>query len=232
MKHLSNLNADNRIRILQAKLNKTRSSLNRKTRQQIPIVQQELIKAYNDEEQYWKDKSRNQWLREGDCYTCFFHATTKVRFSKNRLTSIQNDQGITFLGDTEIGHHAQDFFTQIYKSNGRQVSVLDFADVIPTVIPAINEELEREFTDTEIYNAVSLIGDDKALGPDGLTATFYKRCWDIVGKDVVREVRQYFATGKMKPGVNHTNICMIPKITNPVTLSYYRPMQCVLQDYF
>lgn len=206
--------------------------MNRETRQQIPIVQQELIKAYNDEEQYWKDKSRNQWLREGDCYTGFFHATTKVRFSKNRLTSIQNDQGVTFLGDTEIGHHAQDFFTQIYKSNGRQVSVLDFADVIPTVTPAINEELEREFTDTEIYNAVSLIGDDKALGPDGLTATFYKRCWDIVGKDVVKEVRQYFATGKMKPGVNHTNICMIPKITNPVTLSYYRPMQCVLQDYF
>lgn len=90
----------------------------------------------------------------------------------------------------------------------------------------------KESSHTEIYNAVSLICDDKALGSDGITARFYKRCWDIVGKEVVKEVRQYFATGKMKPGVNHTNICMIPKITNPVTLSDYRPMQCVLQDYF
>lgn len=28
----------------------------------------------------------------------------------------------------------------------------------------------------------------------------------------------------MKPSLNHTNICMIPKIKNPETLSDYRPI--------
>lgn len=28
----------------------------------------------------------------------------------------------------------------------------------------------------------------------------------------------------MKAGINHTNICMIPKINNPITLSDYRPI--------
>lgn len=68
------------------------------------------------------------------------------------------------------------------------------------------------------------IGDDKAPGPDGLTARFYKSCWDIVGQDVIKEVKYCFQTSYMKHPLNHTNICMIPKITNPETLSDYRPI--------
>ncbi|GJZ61873.1 reverse transcriptase domain-containing protein, partial [Tanacetum coccineum] len=50
-----------------------------------------------------------------------------------------------------------------------------------------NEEavdMLRDVTDSEIKNAMFDIGDNKALGPDGYTSTFYKNAWKIMGKDV------------------------------------------------
>jgi len=129
-----------------------------------------------------------------------------------------------FTGDKEIGEHAQDFFTYIFSSNGIQVSPLNFADFNKTVTQTANLELTKDFIDNEIYEAICQMGDDKAPGPDGLTARFYKQCWDIVGVEVVKEVKNFFATSNMRSDINHTNICMIPKINNPLTLSGYRPI--------
>lgn len=38
------------------------------------------------------------------------------------------------------------------------------------------------------------------------------------------EVKSFFATGKLSRGLNHTNICMIPKNKCPKTLSDFRPI--------
>lgn len=86
-----------RIKHLQAVLNKAMSSMIRSERQLIPQIQKELATAYNDEETYWKQKSRNQWMLEGDRNTSFFHARTKTRFSKNRIMSIKDEHGSVFL---------------------------------------------------------------------------------------------------------------------------------------
>jgi len=161
-------------------------------------------------------------MREGDRKTEFFNACAKTRFSKNRINSISDDHGEIYRGDQTIGRHAQQFFTKIYKSNGRPVSVIDFADFTPTVTSTKNDNLNREFSDEEIFNAVSAVGDDRAPGPDGLTARFYKSCWDVAGPNMIKEVKNYFRTSYMKPSINHTNICMIPKINNPETLSDYK----------
>ena len=61
-------------------------------------------------------------------------------------------------------------------------------------------------------------------GPEGLTARFYQQCWDIVGEAICAELKSFFATGKLSPGLNHTNICMIPKNKCPQTLSEFRPI--------
>ncbi|GJS66832.1 metallophosphoesterase 1-like protein isoform X1 [Tanacetum coccineum] len=41
----------------------------------------------------------------------------------------------------------------------------------------------RDITNAEIKEAIFGIGNDKAPGPDGFTAVFFKRSWDIVGED-------------------------------------------------
>jgi len=66
-------------------------------------------------------------LKEGDRNTGFFHACAKTRYSRNRINSIMDEQDQMFTGDDEISHHAQDIFTNIFGSNGIQVSPIEFA---------------------------------------------------------------------------------------------------------
>ncbi|GJW78377.1 hypothetical protein Tco_0140059 [Tanacetum coccineum] len=42
----------------------------------------------------------------------------------------------------------------------------------------------KEITDNEIKEAMFDIGDNKSLGPDGFTSTFFKKSWNVIGKDV------------------------------------------------
>lgn len=45
----------------------------------------DLDAAYQKEEEFWRKKSRNNWLREGDKNTRFFHAATAERRKRNRI---------------------------------------------------------------------------------------------------------------------------------------------------
>ena len=55
----------------------------------------------------------------------------------------------------------------------------------------------------------------KASGPNGLPALFYKKYWNIVGDSVVKEIINFFESGKMLNELNSTLTVLIPRIQNP-----------------
>lgn len=65
---------------------------------------------------------------------------------------------------------------------------------------------------------------DKAPGPDGMTPAFYQKHRSIVGNDVVNMTSRFFQEGVIEPSLNETNIVLIPKKKNPVTVGDLRPI--------
>ncbi|KAG2246151.1 hypothetical protein Bca52824_085779 [Brassica carinata] len=98
---LENKNSKELILETQTKLEEALSSTNPE-----PIVidtlSQKLEKAYLEEEQYWKQRSRIQWLHSGDRSSAFFHAVTRERRTINKFSVIENSLGQPVFEEEQI----------------------------------------------------------------------------------------------------------------------------------
>ncbi|GJU52485.1 hypothetical protein Tco_1226199 [Tanacetum coccineum] len=69
--------------------------------------------------------------------------------------------------------------------DANNVEVTDMEDLfVNKVSEATGSNMVRVTSDNEIKVAMFNIGEDKSLGPDGFTSAFFKKGWDIIGKEV------------------------------------------------
>lgn len=68
----------------------------------ISSLNRNLLFANKAEEEYWKQRSRQTWLALGDRNTAYFHAQTKGRRARNRITVIETSEGIPVFEDEQI----------------------------------------------------------------------------------------------------------------------------------
>jgi hypothetical protein len=68
--------------------------------------------------------------------------------------------------------------------------------------------------------------NNKAPGPDGFNAGFFKRIWHIVGEDVINTVNSFFQTRRMLKEMNATTISLISKVSNLTRLTDFHPISC------
>ncbi|XP_071906154.1 uncharacterized protein [Coffea arabica] len=73
-----------------------------------------LIDAYKKEEQFWHQKSRIKWLKEGDQNSAYFHACVATRRKKNRISKIQKAQGGWCENDAEIGEEVAAYYRKLF----------------------------------------------------------------------------------------------------------------------
>lgn len=69
------------------------------------------------EELFWKQKSRETWLQEGDRNTKYFHALVKMRRSHNLICQIKNGEGNIIVDANKIQQQAVSFFSTLF-TNG------------------------------------------------------------------------------------------------------------------
>jgi hypothetical protein len=88
--------------------------------------------------------------------------------------------------------------------------------------------LAQDVTREEIKHAMFSLKNNKAPGPDGFNAGFFKRMWHIFGEDVINVVSSFFQIRRMLKEMNATSISLNPKVANPTRLTDFRPISCCI----
>nr|GEX37625.1 putative RNA-directed DNA polymerase, eukaryota, reverse transcriptase zinc-binding domain protein [Tanacetum cinerariifolium] len=84
----------------------------------------------------------------------------------------------------------------------------------------------RDVSDQEIREAMFVMGDNKAPGPDGYTAAFFKEAWEILATNVTKAIKEFFTNGVLFKELNHTILALILKVTSPMKINDYSPISC------
>lgn len=82
------------------------------------ILIHDLSKAYLNEEMLWRQKSRIRWLKGGDKNTKFFHMSTMLHRSHNKISSLVTPNGTTLTLPEEIDSHIVTHFQSILSDEG------------------------------------------------------------------------------------------------------------------
>ena len=195
-----------------------------------PLISQinlDLNAAYLKEEEFWKQRSRLNWLALGDQNSGFFHAVTKGRSCINNLPVMEDENGAKVFEDSQIADLVskcyQDLFTSQSPESSEVSQIVEDA-ISPKVSDEDNSWLILIPSSQEVKEAVFDIHPDKAPGPDGFSASFFQSNWDIVGEALVKEVQSYFISGSFPASINKTFIRLIPKIKGAKRVLDYRPI--------
>ncbi len=176
------------------------------------------------EERMWRQRSRSQWLKQGDRNTNFFHSRATHRQRRNSIVGLRDSDGEWKMDPDQVQTLLISYFQNIFISSNPS-SIDTVLQCIPTMITdSMNEALSRPYTATEVETALRQMAPLTAPGPDGLPPVFYQNHWHLIGEDVVRGVLSSLNSGKLVRSINHTNITLIPKVKNPEKVSEYRPI--------
>uniref|UniRef100_A0A0A9CAR7 Reverse transcriptase domain-containing protein n=1 Tax=Arundo donax TaxID=35708 RepID=A0A0A9CAR7_ARUDO len=69
-----------------------------------------------------------------------------------------------------------------------------------------------------------MTGPNKSPGPDGFTAGFFQRHWELLGPCVTRAVLNFLNGGVLPVDINKTILVLIPKVKSPQELKQFRPI--------
>ncbi|KAL2249828.1 UNVERIFIED_CONTAM: hypothetical protein Sindi_2456500 [Sesamum indicum] len=108
----------------------------------------------------------------------------------------------------------------------RRQQVMDLQYLRPWARHILTEEevafIIAPFSEEDVKNATFDIAKDKASGPDGYSSGFYKATWLVIGKEVMKVVLDFFATGRILKQINSTILMLIPKVHSPMSVADYR----------
>lgn len=186
----------------------------------------QLLSIAIAEEAHWRQRCKLKWLQEGDMNTGFFHRVVAARRRKSSIFEILSRDGRSLIEDADIETEFVSFYETLYT---KKISVRQLpASLSWAPITQLQRDLlEAPFIEAEISFAVKDLETNKTPGPDGFTAEFYKKYWNILKHDILKVFQDFFRKGIINASLNETYICLIPKKMDARTVSDYRPISLI-----
>lgn len=145
------------------------------------------------EESYFRQKSRINWLAEGDFNTTYFHRICQTRESYNAIRAFLSASGVWITDPIMMSLHAVAHFASVlgprfYTPPQLCSAHAWFSDM--SLFHVSQNQAQQMIalpTPEEIKRLFFKLNPNKAPGPDELTSGFFKASWDILGSEVTQQ---------------------------------------------
>ncbi|KAL0444877.1 UNVERIFIED_CONTAM: Retrovirus-related Pol polyprotein from type-1 retrotransposable element R2 [Sesamum latifolium] len=174
-------------------------------------------------------RAKIQWLKGGDQCSKIFFRKVAARRAAQKIFHINSENGDSITEESGVADEFMRFYTTLLGGRRRDnhVNLMFLPPWARYIIPHDEGEIMiRPMEREEIKAAFFDIAEDKAPGPDGFSAGFFKAAWNVIGDELTTAVQDFFISGKMLKQVNATVLSLIPKVANPTTVADFRPISC------
>jgi hypothetical protein len=155
-------------------------------RSAIKQLQQEIEFLLEQEDTRWKQRAKQNWYREGDRNTPFFHSWANHRRKINQIQQIQDENGRIWKKPEEISKSFIEFYQALFTASGVQGVEDCLVGLDSRVTDGMNADLLRHFSAVEVDIALKQMHPLKSPGPDGMSACFYQSAWSTVRSEVCK----------------------------------------------
>ena len=107
---------------------------------EIRNTEKQIENLFMDEKTYWRQRSRVEWLKDGDRNAKFFHSKASAPKKKNRISGVLNKQNIWVEDEEEVERQFCNYFTDLFATSSPiKECILDaLQGLTPTVTPNMN----------------------------------------------------------------------------------------------
>lgn len=175
----------------------------------------------------WKQRSRTNWLNDGDKNTTFFKIRASKRRDKKLIECLEKEDGNVIKDPESIMKEFLLHYSSLVSASA-DYSSLDWdeamSQVQPKVSDSMNAMLSQPFTAEEISRALFQMNPDKSPGIDGFSPVFYQKFWTHIKEDVCHDILKFLNSDILEESMNETEIILTPKKQKIRKLEDLRPI--------
>lgn len=144
------------------------------SRERYREARNELTKALNQREIFWRQRSKQLWLSAGDQNSKFFHSYASNMRRNNQINKLKNAEGQWVEWENGLNELMSSYFSDLFTA--KEVDWEEVISYIPTTVSRDqNKLLLQPITVKEVKEALFQMNPDKAPAPDGMTPSFYQK---------------------------------------------------------
>eukprot|EP00253_Pinus_taeda_P036557 PITA_36557 len=148
-----------------------------------------------------------------------------ARQIRNNITAIIDNAGTQHSDQTAIKSTVADHFKELLTETREEENYVDLLQHVPTKITVeLNERLTEEIKEEEIKEAIWCLQPDKAPGLDGFSICFYRDCWEMIKKDLIKYFKWIQRKNKIGGFTNSTHLALVPKENRPSNFTHFKPI--------
>ena len=103
------------------------------------------------------------------------------------------------------------YYKQIFGTRIKRRINVNWKDIYPNDVKGELLDLDKPFSEQEIWKAICDMPSDKAPGPDGFSVLFYKQFWEILKSDVIKLFDDFYSGDLCLGNFNFANVILIKK---------------------